>query len=92
MARAICSGWSPRDCTIHKAIRSAERGPIPGICRSCAIKSRIDDGYSVFLKTGDPLLVQRRIGQLQGERLEPAEIQLQGTIFLALGAARVLKL
>jgi hypothetical protein len=57
IARAIFSGWSPRDCTIHKAMRSAERGPIPGICRNCAIKSRIDDGYSVFLKTGGRLLV-----------------------------------
>ena len=70
-------------------MRSAERGPTPGICRNCAIKSRIDDGYSVFLKTDAPLLVQRRIGQLQGERLEPAEIQLQRTIFFTLGAARV---
>ncbi|MEY2488476.1 MAG: hypothetical protein QOC70_418 [Verrucomicrobiota bacterium] len=43
-------------------MRSAERGPIPGICRNCTIKSRIADGYSVFLKTGGPLLVQRRIG------------------------------
>ena len=92
IARAIFSGWSPRDCTIHKAIRSAERGPIPGICRNCAIKSRIDDGYSVFLKTGGPLLVQRRIGQLQGEGLEPAEIQLQRAIFFTFGAARILKL
>ena len=84
IARAIFSGCSPRDCTIHKAMRSAERGPIPGICRNCAIKSRIDDGYSVFLKTGDRLLVQRRIGQLQGERLEPAEIQLQRSDLLHL--------
>ncbi len=50
MARAISSGCSPRACTIQSAIRSAERGPTPGICRSCAIKSRIAAGYSVFLK------------------------------------------
>ena len=59
---------------------------------NCAIKSRIDDGYSVFLKTGDPLLVQRRIGQLQGERFEPAEVQLQRAIFFTFGAACTLKL
>ena len=91
IARAMCSGCSPRDCTIHKAMRSAERGPIPGIWRNCTIKSRIADGYSVFLKAGGPLLVQRRIGQLQGERLEPTEIQLQRPIFLALRPARTLK-
>ena len=92
IAPAIFSGWFPRDCTIHKAIRSAERGPIPGICRNCAIKSRIDDGYSAFLKTGGPLLVQRRMGQLQGERLEPAKIQLQWAVFFPFRTARVLKL
>src|ERR1700674_3255756 len=92
MARAMRSGWSPRAWTIQSAIRSAERGPIPGICRSCAIKSRIADGYSVFLKPSGPLLVQRRVGQLQGERLEPAKIQLQRTILLPLGAARILEL
>ena len=42
----------PRACTIQSAIRSAERGPTPGICRSCAINSRIAAGYSTFLKTG----------------------------------------
>src|SRR4030095_7842054 len=52
MARAICSGCSSRARTIQSAIRSAERGPTPGICRSCAIKFRIATGYSVFLKTG----------------------------------------
>src|SRR4029450_13868007 len=52
MARAICSGCSSRARTIQSAIRSAERGPTPGICRSCAIKFRIAAGYSVFLKTG----------------------------------------
>ena len=31
--------------------RSAERGPTPGICRICVIKSRIASGYSVLLKT-----------------------------------------
>lgn len=50
--RAIVSGLSLRACTIQSAIRSAERGPIPGIWRSCAINSRIAEGYSVFLKTG----------------------------------------
>src|SRR5437764_10350352 len=89
MARAMFSGWSPRACTIQSAMRSAERGPMPGICRSCAIKSRIAYGYSVFLK---PLLVQRRVSQLQGERLEPAEIQLQRTILLTFGTARILEL
>src|SRR6266446_1699748 len=81
IARAMSSGWLPRDCTIHKAIRSAERGPTPGICRNCAIRSRIDDGYSAFLKTGGPLILQWCLGQLQGQRLEPAEIQLQWAVF-----------
>jgi hypothetical protein len=53
MEREMFSGWSPRAWTIQSAIRSAERGPIPGICRSCAIKSRIAEGYSVFLKGGE---------------------------------------
>src|SRR4029453_5203059 len=52
MAREICSGLSLCARTIQSAIRSAERGPTPGICRSCAIKFRIATGYSVFLKTG----------------------------------------
>src|SRR5881396_3443099 len=50
MARAICSGCSSRARTIHRAIRSAERGPTAGICRSCVIKFRIAAGYSVLLK------------------------------------------
>src|ERR1700674_3335660 len=91
MARAMRSGWSPRAWTIHSAIRSAERGPIPGICRSCAINSRIAEGYSVFLKTGGSL-VERRARQLKGERLEPTQIQLQGPVLFALRSARVLKL
>jgi hypothetical protein len=53
MERAMVSGWSPRAWTIHNAIRSAERGPTPGIWRSCAINSRIAEGYSVFLKSGE---------------------------------------
>src|SRR2546430_16161585 len=63
MARAICSGWSPRARTIHSAIRSAERGPPPGICRSCAIKSRIAAGYSVLLNTA-----QLKVAQASGLR------------------------
>jgi len=55
-------------------MRSAERGPIPGMSRSCAIKSRIAEGYSVFLKAGENSLVQWRVGQLEGERLEPAKV------------------
>src|SRR2546430_13877064 len=89
--RAIVSGWSPRAWTIQSAIRSAERGPIPGIWRSCAINSRIAEGYSVFLKTGSGSLLQRRVGQLQGERLEPAQIQLEGAILFFLRAPRILK-
>src|SRR4029077_4379919 len=50
IARPICSGWSSRARTIQSAIRSAERGPTPGICRSCAIKFLIASGYSVLLK------------------------------------------
>src|SRR3954468_796855 len=92
MERAIVSGWSPRAWTIQSAIRSADRGPIPGIWRSCAINSRIADGYSVFLKTGENSLVERRVRQLQGERLEAPQIQLQGPVLFALGPARVLKL
>src|SRR5256714_10173683 len=92
MERAIVSGWSPRAWTIQSAIRSAERGPIPGIWRSCAINSRIAEGYSVFLKTGENSLVQRRVGQLQGERLETPQIQLEGAVLFSLRPARVLKL
>src|SRR3954467_15496765 len=87
MARAIVSGWSPRACTIQSAIRSAERGPMPGIWRSCAINSRIAEGYSVFLKTGSDSLVQRRVSQLQGERFEAPQIQLQGPVLFSLGPA-----
>src|SRR5204862_2854103 len=90
--RAIVSGWSPRAWTIQSAIRSAERGPIPGIWRSWAINSRIAEGYSVFLKTGGGSLVQRRVGQLQSERLQAPQIQLQGPVLFSLGPARVLKL
>src|SRR5204863_7079052 len=90
--RAIVSGWSPRAWTIQSAIRSAERGPIPGIWRSCAINSRIAEGYSVFLKTGENSLVQRRVGQLQREWLETPQIQLEGPVLFSLRPARVLKL
>src|SRR5256714_14000123 len=90
--RAIVSGWSPRAWTIQSAIRSAERGPIPGIWRSCAINSRIAEGYSVFLKTGGSSLVQRRAGQLQREWLETPQIQLQSTVLFSLPPARRLKL
>src|SRR5205814_2541982 len=90
--RAIVSGWSPRAWTIQSAILAAERGPIPGIWRSCAINSRIAEGYSVFLKAGSSSLVQRRVGQLQSERLQAPQIQLQGPVLFSLGPARVLKL
>ena len=49
IAREICSGLSSREPTIQRAIRSAERGPTPGICRSCATRFRIATGYSVLL-------------------------------------------
>src|SRR2546423_12878998 len=90
--RAIVSGWSPRAWTIQSAIRSAERGPIPGIWRSCAINSRIAVGYSVFLKTGEHSLVQRSIGQLEGERFQAPQIQLQGPVLFSFRSARILKL
>src|SRR5687767_4670742 len=90
MARAILSGCWPRDWTIQSAMRSAERGPIPGICRNWAINSRIAEGYSVFLKTGASLL--RCAAQLQGQGLEPAKIQLQRPVLFSLGTARALKL
>src|SRR6476646_1748553 len=92
MERAIASGCSPFAWTIQRAIRSAERGPIPGIWRSCAIKSRIAEGYSVFVKTGTGSLLERRVGQLQGERLEPAQIQLERPVLFALRPAGVLEL
>src|SRR5687767_15229593 len=71
-------------------MRSAERGPTPGICRNCAINSRIAEGYSVFLKTGASML--RRAAQLQGQGLEPAKIQLQRPILFSLWTTRALKL
>src|SRR5687768_9562573 len=90
MERAMLSGCWPRDWTIQSAMRSAERGPIPGICRNCAINSRIAEGYSVFLKTGASML--RRAAQLQGQGLEPAKIQLQRPILFSLRTARALEL
>ena len=54
MERAIVSGWSPRAWKNQSAIRSAERGPIPGIWRSCAIKSRIAEDVPLR-KTGGSL-------------------------------------
>src|SRR5712692_9067554 len=90
MARTICSGPSLRACTIQRAMRSAERGPTPGICRSCATKSRRAAGYSVFFKTAASLQL-RRNGQVQRERLEPAQIQLQRRVFLFVRSARLLK-
>ena len=91
MARAISSGCSPRACTIQSAMRSAERGPTPGICRSCAIRSRIAAGYSVFLKAGQLSVDRRCFGQMQDERLEPAQIQLQRRVFLTVVARRILE-
>src|SRR6266550_3414296 len=91
IARAICSGLSSGARTIQSAIRSAERGPTPGICRNCAIKFRIATGYSVLLKAGSAFF-QRRFRQLQNERLEPAQIELQGRIIFPLGSARLLEL
>src|SRR5713226_3115241 len=92
MARSICSGLPPRACTIQSAIRSAERGPTPGICRSCATKSRSAGGYSVFLKTRPCLpLPHRHFGQIQRERLKAAEIQLQRRVFFLVRPTRLLK-
>src|SRR6266496_3726799 len=100
MARAICSGWSLRARTIQSAIRSAERGPTPGICRSCAIKFRIAAGYSVLLKARSgsrrpirPLadLLRVRFRQLKKKRLQPAQIKLQWRIIFPLRAPRLLK-
>src|SRR5881396_202896 len=91
MARAICSGSAFRARTIQSAIRSAERGPTPGICRSCAIKFRIATGYSVFLKTRADLFWGSS-RQLQSKRLQPAQIELQRRIVFFLRAPRLLKL
>src|SRR6266568_231584 len=100
MARAICSGSAFRARTIHSAIRSAERGPTPGICRNCAIKFRIAAGYSVLLKSrsGSPRgirsladLFRGRFGQLKEKRLKPAKIELQWRIIFLLGTPRLLK-
>ena len=52
IALAIASGCGPRACTIQSAIRSAERGPTPGIWRSCTIRSLIAAGYSVRFTAG----------------------------------------
>src|SRR6266496_2294232 len=90
IAREICSGSSLRAPTIQSAIRSAERGPTPGICRSCAIKFRIATGYSVLLKARSAFF-QRRFRQLQNKRLQPAQIELQGRIVFPLGSACFLK-
>src|SRR5437588_6197751 len=91
-------------------MRSAERGPTPGICRSCATKSRSAAGYSVFLIppvqcpcNASPArtshlgpascshLPHRHFGQIQRERFEATEIQLQRRVFLLVRPARLLK-
>src|SRR6516225_4060067 len=71
-------------------MRSAERGPTPGICRSCAIKSRIAAGYSVLLNTCSDLF-HRPLRQLQHERLQSAQIKLQRRIIFLVGATRLLE-
>src|SRR6266487_702466 len=100
IARAICSGLSSRARTIQSAIRSAERGPTPGICRSCAIKFLIAAGYSVLLKarSSSPRgirsladLFRGSFRQLKKKRLQPAQIKLQWRIIFRLGAPRLLK-
>src|SRR5438045_8025423 len=73
-------------------MRSAERGPTPGICRSCATKSRSAAGYSVFLNdTLRSHLPERRFRQIQRERFEAAKIQLQRRVFFLVRPARLLK-
>src|SRR5712692_7831499 len=71
-------------------MRSAERGPMPGICRSWAIKSRSAAGYSVFLKTRAGSL-GGCFRQVQSERFKPAQVQLQRRIVLCIRAARFLE-
>src|SRR6266481_8211053 len=90
IARAICSGLSSRARTIQSAIRSAERGPTPGICRSCAIKSRIAAGYSVLLNMSSDLF-HGPLRQLQHERLQSAQIKLQRRIIIFVGATSLLE-
>ena len=92
IARAIFSGWSPRACTIHKAMRSAERGPIPGIWRNCAIKSRIADGYSVFLKTGDPYSSSGVLVNCKASGSSRRRYNCNGRSSSPSGLARILKL
>jgi hypothetical protein len=48
IARAISTGRASRDWFIQSAIRSALRGPIPGIRRNCATNSVIGPGYSTL--------------------------------------------
>src|SRR5205085_3418998 len=73
-------------------MRSAERGPTPGIWRSCATKSRSAAGYSVFLNdTLRSHLSERRFSQIQRERFEAAKIQLQRRVFFLVRPARLLK-
>src|SRR5437899_4624865 len=91
IARAICSGLSSGARTIQSAIRSAERGPTPGICRSCAIKFRIATGYSVLL-TAQSDLFWGSSRKLESKRLQPAQIELQRRIVFVLRAPRLLKL
>ena len=92
IARAISSGWSPRDWTIHKAMRSAERGPIPGICRNCTIKSRIADGYSVFLKTGGPYSSSGVLVNCKASGSSRRRYNCRGRSSSPFGTARILKL
>src|ERR1700730_9818854 len=72
-------------------MRSAERGPTPGICRSCATKSRSAAGYSVFLNAPYLPVLHRQFREIERERFETTDIQLQRHIFFVVRTARFLK-
>src|ERR1051325_11059988 len=71
-------------------MRSAERGPTPGICRSCAIKSLMGAGYSVFLKIRLNLF-HWPLCQLENQWFQPTHIELQRRIVFGFRTTRLLE-
>ena len=77
-----------RAWTIQSAIRSAERGPTPGMPQ---LRDQFPDrGRILGLPQGRA--DRKAIGQMQRERLNPAEIELQRRVLLLVRPTRFLEL
>ena len=83
MARPISPGLASRDCTIQSAIRSALRGPIPGMRFSSAIKAWSAIGYPAALTVQNSIprcmtrSLRDRLATLQGiqSKLRVVEVE-----------------